>query len=143
MQKTVIAKGVVYNWEVADFVQSGETVRGFSFSYQNASGVPYTQGNIGFIDINEIIDFRDKLYFYANLKCDYIIIDKGYGYRIECGVRSINIYDNHGCNLFSCSGRDSDKFKVTVWKMKREAKKKAIRDKDILDEEIKNIMDLA
>lgn len=47
------------------------------------------------------------------------------------------------CNLFSCSGRDSDKFKVSVWEMKREAKKKAIRDKDILDEEIKNIMDLA
>ena len=100
MQKTVIAKGAVYNWEVADFVQSGETVRGFSFSYRNADIVPYTKGNIGFIDINEIIDFRDKLYFYANLKCDYIIIDKGYGYRIECGVRSINIFDNHGCRFY-------------------------------------------
>ena len=99
----VLAKGIIYNWQICQLIDGNEKEVYFNFKFKNANTTKSSSrkefGNIGFVGVEEVPDLEDlitKLRQFANYSGAVLITDSGLRYSIAISEGSILLYDWNG-----------------------------------------------
>ena len=110
----VLAKGVIYNWQICQLTDRAEKEIYFNFKFKNAGNTKVSPqkefGAIGFVGVEEAPDLEDlvaKLRQFANYSGAVLITDSGLRYSIAISEGFVLLYDLNGAfiKLSKCNAK--------------------------------------